>query len=316
MLAFCLLALVPGLAPALLAAEERAVELGRDARWKDMRVLDGVSAVPGRWGFSDLVLSAGEYPVDGTAELLFHFDGPGQSDATGAWEYAQGEPALSEATAAMGQSSAAFTGAPAGVSLRAPPGVPVQPRGDLGGFHHRVLAVPRHALQRGDHPRVGGFPAGRGSPRAPGASRPGQRTAGWSGSSRTCSSSRPRGSGSLSAWQAPGSSSPARGTITCFASRPPPACSSTPSTGCPRTSSGSRARATRAATLPACGPAGSTRAPLSWGPGSRASSMSFASPGGSWRTRCCSASSAARARLSPPSWTCSTRARASRASRP
>ena len=122
MFAFCLLALVPALAPAPLAAEERAVELGRDARWKDMRILEGVSAVPGRWGFSDLVLSAGEYPVDGTAELLFHFDGPGQSDATGAWEYAQGEPALSEATAAMGQSSAAFSGAPAGVRLRAPPG--------------------------------------------------------------------------------------------------------------------------------------------------------------------------------------------------
>jgi hypothetical protein len=117
-LALCLFLL----APAALPAAEQAIELGRDRLWKDMRSLDGVTAVPGRWGFQDLVLSSGEYTVDPSTEMLFHFDGPAQSDAAGAWEFDGREPAVSESVAAMGGASASFSGAPGGIGLRAPPG--------------------------------------------------------------------------------------------------------------------------------------------------------------------------------------------------
>ena len=116
-LALCLALLAPGL-PAL----EKVLELGKDALWAQVRDFAGVTCAPGRWGFQDLVLSAGEYPPAPDTELLLHFDEPGQPDAAGGWAFASAAPGFSAAAAAMGSGSAVFNGAGTGIALSAPGG--------------------------------------------------------------------------------------------------------------------------------------------------------------------------------------------------
>jgi hypothetical protein len=118
--ALCLLA--PCLAGLPLAAEEKAIELGRDMLWKNMDRLDGLVKAPGRWGFQDLALAWGQYGVEGSTELLLHFDAEAQPEASGAWEYSGSVPAVSDSVRAMGGGSAAFTGAAPGVALVPPSG--------------------------------------------------------------------------------------------------------------------------------------------------------------------------------------------------
>jgi hypothetical protein len=115
-LGLCLLLMAPCL-PGL----ERTMELGKGSRWKDMRDFDGVSRAPGRWGFQDLVLSAAEYADDGATEMLFHFNAPGEGDATGAYRSTGGGPRISDAQSAMGAGSAVFEGAGTAQALRIPP---------------------------------------------------------------------------------------------------------------------------------------------------------------------------------------------------
>jgi hypothetical protein len=102
-LVLCLL-----LAAALLPALERTMELGKDSLWKDMRDLDGITQSPGRWGYKDLVLSSAEYAVDSMTEMLFHFNSPGEGDATGSYGFAHGGPPVSEAVSALGAGSGVF----------------------------------------------------------------------------------------------------------------------------------------------------------------------------------------------------------------
>src|SRR5271169_5788827 len=116
-LLLCLLLTAPSL-PGL----EKTVELGRDSLWGDMMSLEGVTAQPGRWGFKDLALAGGTYETDSATELLLHFDSPASSDATGAYTFTGDGPVISDSVSAVGDASAAFTGARQGVSLRAPAG--------------------------------------------------------------------------------------------------------------------------------------------------------------------------------------------------
>jgi len=116
-LLLCLLLTAPSL-PGL----EKTIELGRESLWADMMSLQGVTALPGRWGFHDLALAGGAYMSDSATELLLHFDSPSSTDATGAYTIAAGGPAISDAVSAVGGASAAFTGGRQGVSLRAAAG--------------------------------------------------------------------------------------------------------------------------------------------------------------------------------------------------
>ena len=84
--------------------------------------MDGVTTVPGRWGFQDLALASGEYTPDSATELLLHFDAEAARDATGTWQLLPPAPLLSPSVAVMGAASAAFTGSRAGLSLTPPPG--------------------------------------------------------------------------------------------------------------------------------------------------------------------------------------------------
>ncbi len=100
------------------SALEKTIELGRDALWKDMMSLDGVTAIPGRWGLHDLALSGGAYAVDPATEMLLHFDAPAATDATGTYTLQGDGPLFSTAQGTVGSASAAFTGARQGVSLK------------------------------------------------------------------------------------------------------------------------------------------------------------------------------------------------------
>jgi len=133
-LPFCVLALALCLCPGLpLAAEEKAIELGKDMQWKDMRSFDGLARAPGRWGFKDLVLAPGQYSPDGTTDLLAHFDTEGEADAAAAWEFSSAPPAISPAVSVMG-GSAAFSGSPAGAAARQPQGSLFSPGTAWGDF--------------------------------------------------------------------------------------------------------------------------------------------------------------------------------------
>ena len=101
-----------------LSGLEKTVELGKESLWADMMSLQGVTAIPGRWGFQDLALSGGAYTPESATELLLHFDSPSTTDATGAYTLPGGGPAVS-AVSAVGDGSAAFTGGREGMSLRA-----------------------------------------------------------------------------------------------------------------------------------------------------------------------------------------------------
>lgn len=97
------------------------MELGKDSRWKDIGEFDGVAQAPGRWGFRDLVLSPAEYADDGATEMLFHFNAPGEGDATGAYRWTGAGPRISDALSALGAGSAAFDGTGTAQALRIPP---------------------------------------------------------------------------------------------------------------------------------------------------------------------------------------------------
>jgi hypothetical protein len=110
------------LSPAAVSGLEKAVEMGKESLWADMMSLEGVTAVPGRWGFRDLALAGGAYRVDGATELLLHFDSRASTDATGSYAITGQGPVLSDSVSAVGVDSAAFTGGRQGVRLAAPAG--------------------------------------------------------------------------------------------------------------------------------------------------------------------------------------------------
>jgi hypothetical protein len=111
-----LLCLLISAAP--LSGLEKTIELGKDALWADMMSLDGVTPLPGRWGFQDLTLSGGAYAADSATELLLHFDARASADATGAYTFLGDGPVLSAFQPAIGAASAAFTGARPGLALQ------------------------------------------------------------------------------------------------------------------------------------------------------------------------------------------------------
>ena len=100
---------------------EKTIELGKANLWSDILTMEGVTAVPGRWGFHDLVLASGQYTPDSSTELLLHFDGPATADAGGAYTLGGAAPIISQTVAALGGASAAFTGKKQGVTLTPPP---------------------------------------------------------------------------------------------------------------------------------------------------------------------------------------------------
>ncbi|HYW83134.1 MAG TPA: hypothetical protein VFB30_07760, partial [Spirochaetia bacterium] len=93
-----------------LFALEKSIELGKGNLWGEMQTLEGVTAVPGKWGFQDLALTSGEYSPESSTELLLHFDAPGAVDATGSYTLAGSPPLITDEAAALGGGSAAFTG--------------------------------------------------------------------------------------------------------------------------------------------------------------------------------------------------------------
>ncbi|MGA2477236.1 MAG: LamG-like jellyroll fold domain-containing protein, partial [Spirochaetia bacterium] len=115
-LILCLL-LLAGAATAL----EKTIELGKDKLWSDIQTMDGVTAVPGKWGFHDLVLAAGEYAPDSSTEMLLHFDASPVADATRAYTLSGQGPLISSSVTALGPGSAAFTGRRQGVAFTVPP---------------------------------------------------------------------------------------------------------------------------------------------------------------------------------------------------
>ena len=136
-LALCVCLISPS-----LFGEEKAIELGKDRRWREMRSLDGIAAVPGRWGFTDLALSTGEYALDKTTEMLFHFNAPGESDARAAYDLAKDGPLVADSVSALGSGSAAFTGSPSGVDLVAPSGSLFSPGAVWGDFTIEMWLYP------------------------------------------------------------------------------------------------------------------------------------------------------------------------------
>ena len=110
------------LAAASAPGLEKTIELGKDALWADMMSLDGLTALPGKWGFQDLALSGGAYSGDPSTELLLHFDSRSATDATGGYTFQGDGPVLSGFQPAMGTASAAFTGGRTGVALAGPAG--------------------------------------------------------------------------------------------------------------------------------------------------------------------------------------------------
>ncbi len=98
------------------------------------RALEGVSAVPGRWGFQDLALANGEYAPDSATELLLHFDAPGTTDATGSYALEGSPPLITDSVTALGGGSAAFTGDARGVGFQAPPDAMFSPGAVWGDF--------------------------------------------------------------------------------------------------------------------------------------------------------------------------------------
>jgi hypothetical protein len=104
-----------------LAGLEKTIELGKEELWGDTLSLEGVSAVPGRWGFRDLALESGAYTPDSATECLLHFDAAAERDATGGYAVAAGGALISDSAFAMGGGSAAFTGGRQGLSIQGPP---------------------------------------------------------------------------------------------------------------------------------------------------------------------------------------------------
>jgi len=105
------------LSAAMTSGLEKTIELGKDALWADMMILDGVIPLSGKWGFQDLALSGGAYTADSATELLLHFDARASTDATGAYAFRGDGPVISASMPAMGPASAAFTGVRQGVVL-------------------------------------------------------------------------------------------------------------------------------------------------------------------------------------------------------
>ena len=110
------------LAAASAPGLEKTIELGKDALWTDMMSLDGLTPLPGKWGFHDLALSGGAYTADPSTEILLHFDSRSAADATGSYVFQGDGPVLSGFQPAMGPASAAFTGTRNGVALAGPAG--------------------------------------------------------------------------------------------------------------------------------------------------------------------------------------------------
>jgi hypothetical protein len=110
------------LSPAAVSGLEKAVEMGKESLWADMMSLEGVTAVPGRWGFRDLALAGGAYSVESATELLLHFDSRASTDETGTYRITGEGPAISDSVSAVGSASAAFAGDRQGVRLAAPAG--------------------------------------------------------------------------------------------------------------------------------------------------------------------------------------------------
>jgi hypothetical protein len=110
------------LAAAPLSGLEKTIELGKESLWSRMTAMDGVTALPGRWGFNDLLLGSSAYTPDSSTEFLLHFDSASPSEAAGEYALADGTPAVSLSVSAIGSGSAAFTGNRQGVSWQAPAG--------------------------------------------------------------------------------------------------------------------------------------------------------------------------------------------------
>jgi hypothetical protein len=117
-----------------LFALEKSIELGKGNLWGEMQALEGVTAVPGRWGFQDLALTSGEYAPDSSTELLLHFDAPGAADATGTYTLDGSPPLITDEAAALGGGSAAFTGDARVVGFQAPRDAMFSPGAVWGDF--------------------------------------------------------------------------------------------------------------------------------------------------------------------------------------
>jgi hypothetical protein len=117
-----------------LFALEKSIELGKGNLWGEMQALEGITAVPGRWGFQDLALTSGEYAPDSSTELLLHFDAPGTTDATGSYALAGSPPLITDEAAALGAGSAAFTGDARVVGFQAPHDAMFSPGAVWGDF--------------------------------------------------------------------------------------------------------------------------------------------------------------------------------------
>ena len=201
-----------------LFALEKSIELGKGNLWAEMQTLEGVTAVPGRWGFQDLALTSGEYAPDSGTELLLHFDAPGAGDATGSYTLAGSPPLVTQEAAALGGAGAAFTGDARVAAYQGPRDGMFSPGAVWGDFTIEFWLYPA-TLSNGESivawtgvSRENTGHGHRGFFRK--AFSASSVTGGLSGTSRISSLSR-QGSGCRSRWSARGSSSPVHGITTC-----------------------------------------------------------------------------------------------------
>jgi hypothetical protein len=132
-----------------LSSMERTVELGKDSLWKDMRALEGVTRVPGKWGFQDLTLTMDEYVSSATTEFLFHFNAPGEADARGNARFDKTVPSVSTDVFALGEGSAVFRGESGGAVISFPTGSMFSPGAVWQDFSIEFWAYPS-ILTRGE----------------------------------------------------------------------------------------------------------------------------------------------------------------------
>ena len=94
-----------------LAALDQELVLGREDGWRDFPSVENLVRRPGKWGTLDFFLQEDEYlPVPGQTDLLVHFNGGEEGEATGNYRLERGRTAISPEVRVLGEAAAGFNG--------------------------------------------------------------------------------------------------------------------------------------------------------------------------------------------------------------